>query len=134
LISGVPPQSIYTHPEEQAYMLEHSIRPEDVTVAREWVLPTAQGQSWSLRRIAEIFDALPDGEGYRDGGKETQQLDMKDGKQRIGKRLEYEKKKKGEKAWGGKRVLLAMVNKAMGGDGTVVYYVILEGIVKPRQN
>jgi hypothetical protein len=49
------------------------------------------------------------------------------------KLAEYEGKKQ-EKYWGGKRALLAMVNRGIGGDGTVVYYVILEGNVKPRQN
>jgi len=48
LISGFPPQAIYTHPDEQAYMLEHGIRGEDVPVESVWVLPTTQGQLWSL--------------------------------------------------------------------------------------
>lgn len=34
-----------------------------------------------------------------------------------------------------KRVLLGMrANEGMGGDGTVVYYIMQEGEVKPRQN
>ena len=34
-----------------------------------------------------------------------------------------------------KRVLLAMkAHDGMGGDGTVVYYIVQEGEVKPRQN
>lgn len=34
-----------------------------------------------------------------------------------------------------KRVLLAMkAHVGMGGDGTVVYYIVQEGEVKPRQN
>jgi tRNA-splicing endonuclease subunit Sen15, fungi type len=34
-----------------------------------------------------------------------------------------------------KRVLLAMkAHQGMGGDGTIVYYIVQEGEVKPRQN
>ncbi|PGH08379.1 hypothetical protein GX51_01205 [Blastomyces parvus] len=161
LISGLPPQTLYTHPDEQAFMLEHGIKTDDVPVEREWVIPTAQGQTWSLRRLAECFDALPlpdsklggrgevvngagDGDG---GGSETESGEMaektggkKSGGKRGGKKLskeeifaEYERRRRG-KEWGGKRALMAMVNRGMGGDGTVVYYVVLEGSVKPRQN
>src|SRR5436190_6107402 len=135
LISGFPLQAIYTHPDEQAYMLEHGIRGEDVPVERVWVLPTTQGQLWSLRQLAGIFDALPNDDLYlvnhnshNNGSKELQV-----GRTVNDKLAEYEGKKR-EKVWGGKRALLAMVNRCMGGDGTVVYYVILEGNVKPRQN
>ena len=123
LISGIPPQPIYIHPDEQAYMLEHGVRAEDTRVEREWVIPTAQGQKWSLRRLAEVFGALPE-----------RKEELRDGKGEVRAEVrEYEKRKR-EEAWGGKRVLLSMVNRKMGGDGTVVYYVVLEGAVKPRQN
>ncbi|KAL1961351.1 hypothetical protein VTO42DRAFT_79 [Malbranchea cinnamomea] len=126
LISGIPPQSIYIHPDEQAYMLELGIRLEETAVDREWVIPTAQGQTWSLRRLAEVFDALPD---------RKEDIQAPDSKRGLvsNKVLEYERKKR-EEPWGGKRALLSMVNRNKGGDGTVVYYIILEGTVKPRQN
>ncbi|KAI5284011.1 hypothetical protein KEM55_001254 [Ascosphaera atra] len=107
VILGLPPQAVYTHPDEQVHMVQNGIRAEDVPVEKEWVLPTPQGQKWSLRRLAAIFDALPE------------------------RSTMHEKK---NQDWGGKRLLLAMVNTGMGGDGTVVYYVVLEGAVKPRQN
>ncbi|KAK2767458.1 hypothetical protein FQN54_003614 [Arachnomyces sp. PD_36] len=140
LISGLPPHRIYTHPDEQAYMLEKGIREEDVSVEREWVLPVAQGEEWSLRKLAGGIDAVPERWGCRDGegegggdgengeGGEGGEGDEKD------KKLEEFRALKREGKWGGKRLLLGMVNKGMGGDGTVVYYVVNEGSVKPRQN
>ncbi len=116
-------------------MLEHGIRGEDVPVERVWVLPTAQGQSWSLRQLAGIFDALPDDDPYGENHSNynNSEKDLKGDRTAYGRHAEYEAKKR-EKLWGGKRALLAMVNRGMGGDGTVVYYVVLEGNVKPRQN
>ncbi|OJD15269.1 hypothetical protein AJ78_04454 [Emergomyces pasteurianus Ep9510] len=162
LISGLPPQTLYTHPDEQAYMLEQGISMDDVPTEREWVIPTAQGQAWSLRMLAECFDALPlpDSKHHLDTGAEAEAeaevdvdinkyddgvgIEAKSGavreKRKKGKKqsqeelfAEYSRRKRG-KEWGGKRALVAMVNRGMGGDGTVVYYVVLEGSVKPRQN
>ncbi|OQD75024.1 hypothetical protein PENDEC_c008G02604 [Penicillium decumbens] len=130
LISGIPPHRVYTHPDEQLYMLEQGLRDDDLKPERIFVIPTAQGQSWSLRRMAAVFDALaevqPDetSTGEKDTGKAEQ----------LAKYYERRKKAHETKEWGGKRVLLAMVDKGMGGEGTVVYYVVQEGEVKPRQN
>lgn len=124
-------------------MLENGIKEEDVMTEKEWVLPAAQGQTWSLRRLAGAFDALPkrweDGDDHVNGAdandaserEADDEKDVDDGKQ---KKMEEFRALKREGKWGGKRLLLAMVNKGMGGDGTVVYYVVLEGSVKPRQN
>lgn len=107
-------------------MLERGIRPESSPVDREWVIPTAQGQSWSLRRLAEVFDVLPDRrEDLQEPGEDRGEVE--------GKVLEYERRKR-EEPWAEKRVLLSMVSRVKGGDGTVVYYVVMEGTVKPRQN
>lgn len=108
-------------------MLEHNIRPEAVPIEKEWVIPTAQGQSWSLKKVADIFDSLP--------GKveDIPQLTISEESPESVKLKELMRRKR-EEPWGGKRALLAMVNRGMGGDGTVVYYVMLEGNVKPRQN
>ncbi|KAI5793266.1 tRNA-splicing endonuclease subunit Sen15, partial [Geopyxis carbonaria] len=77
---------------------------------REWVLPVGLGEKWSLRKGAEVFDALPEGFwGVEEGGG---QAGEKKGRLR------------------GKRIVMAIV----GGDSTVVYYIMHEGIVKPRQN
>ena len=83
-------------------MLKQGLKEEDVPVEREWVLPTHLREKWSLRRFAEVFDAIGE---VPPGGKE--------GKRR-----------------GGKRVLLATVAD----DSTIVYYIVHDGIVKPRQN
>lgn len=120
-------------------MLENGIKESDAQVEKEWVLPVAQGQMWSLRRLAGAFDALPerweDGDDYGSdtdaGAGETEGGEEDAGRRR---KLEEFRAMKRNGKWGGKRLLLAMVNKGMGGDGTVVYYVVMEGSVKPRQN
>lgn len=106
-------------------MLKAGLKEEDVEVEREWVLPTQLRERWSLRRFAEVFDAVAEvpealeeadmdaegqrkkAEGGRDGGKGA-----------------------AKKRRGGKRVLLATLND----DSTIVYYIVHDGIVKPRQN
>lgn len=135
LISGIPPHRIYTHPDEQLYMLESGLRDEDILPERVFVLPTAQGQSWSLRKMAEVFDYIPDTEEPSLSGGDDEINGAT--KVMLANLAEYYKQKdkaRATKAWGGKRVLLAMANRGMGGDGTIVYYIIQEGIVKPRQN
>ena len=76
---------------------------------REWVLPTHLRESWSLKKMANVFDsvdAIPQGEGQdeaeRDGGKWRKT----------------------------KRVLLATLDD----DSTITYYIVHDGLVKPRQN
>lgn len=134
LISGIPPNRVYTHPDEQLYMLEKGLRDEDLKPERIFVIPTAQGQPWSLRRMAAVFDALSEIEVAADQS-DSSSGDMDEDK---AKRLEeyYERREQASitKEWGTKRALLAMVDKGMGGEGTVVYYVVQEGEVKPRQN
>lgn len=70
------------------------------------MLPVSLREKWSLRKWAEVFDALPemDGDegGDEDGGKEKE----------------------------GKRLMMGVVSD----DSTVVYYVVGEGIIKPKQN
>ena len=111
LISGVPPHHVYTHPDFQAHLLKHDIKITDVPVQREFVVPMSIGEIWSLRRLCEIFDALPEREIQ--SGYSNAQYKHKDAK----------------------RVLLGMLaHNGLGGDGTIVYYVMQEGEVKPRQN
>ncbi len=93
-------------------MPKAGIKETDVPLEREWVLPTHLKEKWSLRKLAEVFDAI--GRIPPGGGDEEQGGDVEDEKTRRG----------------GKRVLLATV----GDDSTVVYYIIHDGIVKPRQN
>lgn len=121
-ISGLPPKRIYIHPDEQSDILkaENALgngqripqHPEF-----EWVLPVHLAEQTSISQFAAIFDsidALPPGalaEASKndDDGAEWKQW-------RSSKRR--------------KRLLLAIVQD----DSTVVYYVMHDGIVKPRQN
>lgn len=135
LISGIPPNRVYTHPDEQLYMLQKGIREDELRPERLFVLPTSQGIPFNLRLVTAVFKALA----------ETQETVVED--ESTARPVEDEEKAKTldeyygkrkeclvSKEWGSNRMLLAMVNRGPGGDGTVVYYVIQEGEVKPRQN
>ena len=102
-------------------MIKNNIDEKGMPLEREWVLPTHLKEKWSLRKFAEAFDAIseipPDGDedigldGHRRGSTKTPIAQA-------------------NKRRGGKRVLLATV----GEDSSIVYYIVHEGIVKPRQN
>ncbi|GIJ84374.1 hypothetical protein Asppvi_003217 [Aspergillus pseudoviridinutans] len=137
LISGIPPHRIYTHPDEQLFMLERGLREDDIELERLFVVPTAHGQSWSLRKMAAVFDALPEDEEESHAQSLDDATESGNNAEKAAKLTEYyeyRRKARVTKEWGGKRLLLAMVDRSMGGDGTVVYYVVQEGAVKPRQN
>lgn len=119
LISGLPPRRAYVHPDEQAEILktEHETR---VVVGQaseqEWILPTHLAEKWSLRQFADIFDSistLPPSDADVQDAQTSQEIASK---------------------WRGhnrqKRVLLATLHD----DSTIVYYIVHDGIVKPRQN
>ncbi|KAH7360550.1 Sen15 protein-domain-containing protein [Rhexocercosporidium sp. MPI-PUGE-AT-0058] len=126
IISGLPPKRAYTHPDEQVEILkaEHKTgeRIEQLP-EREWVLPTQLQEKMSVGKFAAVFDAVgtvpPGGEeGGDEGGVE--------GNGREEKTVGWQ--------WQGrnrqKRILLATLHD----DSTVVYYIMHDGIVKPRQN
>ena len=98
------------HPDQQVEELKAGVKDEDVQVEREWVLPTHLQEKWSLRRFAEVFDGVQEEPSEDD---ERQRREEMKGKRRDGK-----------------RVLLATLSD----DSTVVYYIVHDGIVKPRQN
>lgn len=119
LISGLPPKRIYIHPDEQAEAIEiegqTGKKPEGTQEPEhEWVLPVHVDEKWTMARFAEVFDAIevlpphaaPPAAQPGPSGKDWR------GKDRL------------------KRVLMAMVHD----DSTVVYYIMHDGIVKPRQN
>lgn len=149
IISGLPPQRIYVHPDEQIEFLKEESRrkveateateatkstestvpteptePMEPTVGeprpeREWVLPAHLREKWSLKRFAQVFDAIPlmpPDPDHRARG-EMNAPSLADttavSKWRTTKRL-----------------LLATVDD----DGTIVYYIVHDGIIKPRQN
>ncbi|KAI4111677.1 MAG: hypothetical protein LQ345_006736 [Seirophora villosa] len=117
IVSGLPPHRIYVHPDEQIEMLKQDVLEKDMPVEREWVLPTHLREKWSLRKFADVFDGLT----------EVPKVALEDsgGNQADGTGLKQTKSRRG-----GKRLLLATV----GDDSTVVYYIVHDGIVKPRQN
>lgn len=120
-------------------------------MGREWVVPLSLGQEGgSLRWLAGVFDALPARDAPRVlRGKQERAEEGARGEDEGQERAEEDEgDAKGEGKDGDgdtddwltslpnpKRVLLAMkARDGMGGDGTVAYYVCLEGEVKPRQN
>ena len=124
-------------------MLKVGLKEEDVEIEREWVLPTHLKEKWSLRRFAEVFNALGGNHSEADGGGVNHD---EDGLRENRKRVYYDggNEQEGrdadgqsqvtEKGWHrgkeAKRVLLATVTD----DSAIVYYIVHDGIVKPRQN
>ncbi|KAF2855074.1 hypothetical protein T440DRAFT_203219 [Plenodomus tracheiphilus IPT5] len=123
LVSGLPPQRLYVHPDEQVELLKKADRERKARAAgeaggldvkaepeREWILPTRLNEKWTLRRLAAVFDGIsmvpttaePSGtdQGTSNPFRTT------------------------------KRVLLGTVDT----DSTIVYYIVHDGVVKPRQN
>ena len=94
------------------------------------MLPTRLREKWSLQKFAEVFDAITDdpvaeGEGVEiisepEHLSDVHPLAETTEPQPAGAR----------KARVAKRLLLATV----GDDSTVVYYIVHDGVVKPRQN
>lgn len=122
LICGLPPRRLYVHPDEQIEI----IMAEKNREARipqppefEWVLPIHLAEKMSIKAFAEVFDAIdavppsdnPDESSELEGTEDAQWMQWRGPKR-------------------GKRILLATVQD----DSTVVYYLMHDGIVKPRQN
>lgn len=100
---------------------------EELTVQREWVLPASTGEKWTLKRFAWVFDGLSERDPVRVPTKTTGNGEEADATT-IATSYQFEWKD-------AKRVVLAMLaNNGMGGDGTVTYYIMQEGEVKPRQH
>ena len=127
IISGLPPQRIYVHPDEQIELLKEeskfasqgtasktSLSPEP-----EWVLPTHLREKWSLKKFAEVFDRISIAPENLDNQSSGNATDSKSTGQTVTNKWRTTK-----------RVLLATVDD----DSTIVYYIIHDGIVKPRQN
>ena len=122
LLSGLPPKRAYTHPDEQVEILkeEHKTgerieqRPE-----REWVLPTQLQEKMSLKKFATVFDALST---VPPGAQEKEGEDGAEAEKNVGWQWQGTNRQK--------RILLATLHD----DSTVVYYIMHDGIVKPRQN
>lgn len=119
LIAGLPPRRMYVHPDDQIATIKAEKSTGESIVQEpeyEWVLPVHLSEKMSLEAFAAIFDsidALPpaakDHENLKDDCPEW-------------------RKWRGVKR--GKRLLMAVVQD----DSTIVYYMMHDGIVKPRQN
>ncbi|PNS20368.1 hypothetical protein CAC42_5818 [Sphaceloma murrayae] len=133
LISGLPPQRLYIHPDEQIALLQAakkatsaSATDGDVSLAkmikpapeREWVLPSHLKEKWSLQHFGNVFDHI--GHVPPDGGIESDVEQDVNGDENAHRNPWRTKK----------RVLLATLDD----DSTVVYYIVHDGVVKPRQN
>lgn len=164
LLSGLPPKHTYIHPDLQTHLLTLSpaLPPTSLAIQREFVIPLslAQTSDVNVRWLASIFDALPEREvarrvdgsvlelpaldAARRGGREDKKNGQAEhanggsmmGSHQHGQDKAEKPKHTNEQGWQDpKRVLMAMkARDGGGGDGTVAYYVCLEGEVKPRQN
>ncbi|KAG6364420.1 hypothetical protein INS49_006021 [Diaporthe citri] len=119
LLSGLPPRRMYIHPDEQIDIIKaEKALGESVPQEPdyEWVLPVHISEKPTMRAFAAVFDAL-------DALPPATRLAEAEGDAAPDWR-------KWRGSWRGKRVLLATVHD----DSTVVYYMMHDGIVKPRQN
>lgn len=133
MISGLPPRRVYVHPDEQIEHIRRGLKEEDLAPQREWVLPTRLTErSWTLDSLARVFDAIdvvppqPTATGTARYFIEDE-AESSDRNARSRTELDDDL----ESRWRTmKRLLLATVDD----DSTVVYYVVHDGVVKPRQN
>lgn len=119
LISGLSPRRMYVHPDEQIAIIKAE-KSLGKTIAQEpeyeWVLPVHLSEKMSLEAFAAVFDSV---DALPPAAKD--QEDLKDD-------CPEWRSWRGVKR--GKRVLMAVVHD----DSTIVYYMVHDGIVKPRQN
>ncbi|KAF2734850.1 hypothetical protein EJ04DRAFT_534582 [Polyplosphaeria fusca] len=126
LISGLPTKRLYVHPDEQIELLKQADRrrkAEDkdgggnnvldirTEPEREWLLPTRLGEEWTLHRLSDVFDTIslvPPSAEPEDSASDRPANPWRTTK----------------------RVVLATVSP----DSTVVYYIVQDELVKPRQN
>lgn len=129
LVAGLPPKRLYIHPDEQAELLAASAARAKVakrttieTLANadsdqgeddedkfghpeeEWVLPNHLREKWSLKMFSEVFDGISI---TPPGAAQSESKWRKE-----------------------KRMLMATAQD----DSTIVFYIVHDGIVKPRQN
>lgn len=116
----------------QIELIKAGLREEDVPPERVYVAPSALGEKWTLRMFGGVFEGVPSPGSRRVEEWEGAQVERGDG-EGEGEGGKAGKGEGGGRQWAGdevKRMLLATVDD----DSTVVYYVVHDGIVKPRQN
>lgn len=118
IISGLPRRKLYIHPDQQIEVLkaDYASEPRDVQEPEfEWVLPLHVTESVTMASFASWFDSIsilpPGAQLYK---RQTRHSDTH--------------------GWSGparhKRFLIALLHD----DSTVSYYLMHDGIIKPRQN
>lgn len=144
LISGVPPEAIYVDPDtnnveggkaQPGGKKEVDLGQDEIAdgdeygrkIDREWVLPVDLREKWTVRQWAEVFDSIPaeppvprSAEYGPDDEPGGVRLDNSEGTPSLEAGTKKRKK----------RLVMGMVSS----DSTVVYYIVHDGIVKPRQN
>ena len=149
LISGLPPSHIYIHPTLQTHLIKHSLNASDLLPQREFILPLSLGEKFTLGKFCSLFDRLPQRDAVRVLRHQHQQpRSSSDGRRQGNAAPMTTTNGNGTPRGVGtgmrprvfehqdqKRMLLGMrASEGFGGDGTVVYYIMQEGEVKPRQN
>ena len=137
LLSGLPPRRLYVHPDEQIELLQQQkdqgkTGMPELEPQREWVLPSHLREKWTLRRFGETFDAIGVEPGEEGGdvlfpAMEEGDADAEEEQEEVGREERDSSKWRSKLP---KRLLLATLED----DSTVVYYIVHDGIVKPRQN
>lgn len=125
LISGLSPRRLYTHPDEQIEILKAERHLGGARLPQppefEWVLPVHLAEKPTIGQFAAVFDSIdalpPDALSEDDTAAEAGDDAAARWKQWRGSKRQ-------------KRIVLAVVQD----DSTVSYYVMHDGIVKPRQN
>ena len=146
VISGVPQQRLYIHPDEQIELLQRQkdqgkTGMPELAREREWVLPSHLREKWTLRTFGEVFDAVSTVPPKQDGealfSEEDDSLQYNEfpagDEEAENNSIEAEDDAGESNHWRmsqPKRLLLATLDD----DSTVVYYIVHDGIVKPRQN
>jgi tRNA-splicing endonuclease subunit Sen15 len=117
LILGHPPTKLYVHPED---VLNSTDASNTTNVESEWVVPTLLSESWGIQDFAKVFNRH--GLDRTIKGRELKKPAMS-----LVNSISHNPESIKSRP---KRLLLAIISD----DSTVCYYVVHDGIVKPRQN
>ncbi|KAH7354060.1 tRNA-splicing endonuclease subunit Sen15 [Plectosphaerella cucumerina] len=117
LLYGLPPRRLYIHPDEQVAALQSGAPSSQISQApeAEWVLPVHIKEKLSLANFTAIFDSIGP----------LPPLDVASAAAPVAS-----EGRDWRRSGRHKRILLAVVHD----DSTVSYYIMHDGIVKPRQN
>lgn len=133
LISGTPPEPVYADPDGSGIAGE---KRGGSKVDREWVLPVHLCEKWSVRQWAAVFDSIPAEppdhreSSQKSGGPEAGARAGDCGSTPPSPPPPPPQLQEGDVQQRKKRLVMGIVS----GDSTVVYYIVHDGIVKPKQN